>query len=100
MSRPRKNALFELGEQWIGAISGSAALYRFWYDERTGRTSRASLGTEDIEEAKLKLATIVLKGGRQKGRRDACYHSRKVFPRKDWTNSQAKRRHVPPGAFF
>ena len=66
MSRPRKNALFELGEQWIGAISGSAALYRFWYDERTGRTSRASLGTEDIEEAKLKLATIVLKGGRQK----------------------------------
>ena len=65
MSRPRKNALFELGGQWIGTISGSAALYRFWFDPRNGRTSRASLGTEDIEEAKLKLATLVLKGGKQ-----------------------------------
>ena len=65
MSRPRKNALFELGDQWIGRISGSATLYRFWFDQRNGRTSRASLGTEDIEEAKLKLATLVLKGGKQ-----------------------------------
>lgn len=65
MSRPRKNALFELGDQWIGRISGSTALYRFWLDSRNGRTSRASLGTKDLEEAKLKLATLVLKGGKQ-----------------------------------
>ncbi len=47
MSRPRKNALFELGDQWIGAVSVSSIFYRFWFDQRTGRTSRASLGTED-----------------------------------------------------
>ena len=65
MSRPRKNVLFELGEQWIGTVPGSVALYRFWHDPRNGRTRRASLGTENIEEAKLRLAELILRGGQQ-----------------------------------
>ena len=62
MPRPRKSALFELGGQWIAHDPPSPFLYRFWYDPGTGRTRRASLGTEDLGEAKLKLAQIVMEG--------------------------------------
>ena len=62
MPRPRKSPLFELGEQWIGTVPGSRVLYRFWDDAGAGGTRRQTLGTEDLAEAKLKLAEIVVKG--------------------------------------
>lgn len=62
MPRPRARVLFELGGHWIAAEPGTANLYRFWNDAGAGRTRRASLGTTDLEAAKLTLAEIVLKG--------------------------------------
>jgi len=62
MPRPRARPLFELGGQWIAHDPGSKKLYRFWTELGTGRTRRASLGTEDISEAKIILAEIVMKG--------------------------------------
>ncbi len=62
MARPRKNALVEIGGQWIAAEPGSANLYRFWNDPGTGRTRRASLGTADLEIAKRKLAELIVTG--------------------------------------
>ena len=65
MSRPRTDVLFELGDQWISYDPPSSMLHRFWNDAGTGRTRRESLRTEDIEEAKLKLAELLLKGAKQ-----------------------------------
>ncbi len=53
--------LFEFGGMWIGRVQGSQQLYRFWYDNRNGEVRRRSLKTASIEEAKSKLAEIVLK---------------------------------------
>lgn len=65
MPRPRTNVLFELNGQWIGTVTGTQALYRFWDDAGIERTNRQSLGTTDLEEAKLKLAEIIVKGPEQ-----------------------------------
>jgi len=62
MPRPRACPLFELGGQWIARDPGSPFLHRFWTEPGTGRTRRASLGTQDLDTAKLALAEIVLKG--------------------------------------
>jgi hypothetical protein len=62
MPRPRARTLFELGGQWIAEEPGRPGLYRFWHDAGNGRTRRASLGTTDLEEAKSKLAEIVVRG--------------------------------------
>jgi integrase len=59
MPRPRSKPLFEFGGQWIAHDPGSKKLYRFWTPLGSRRTRRASLGTEDIEEAKLALAEMV-----------------------------------------
>jgi hypothetical protein len=63
MPRPKSRPLFELGGQWIAIEPGRIGFfYRFWYDEGTVRTRRASLGTRDFEEAKKRLAEIVVRG--------------------------------------
>jgi integrase len=54
--------LFELDGQWIARDPASPYLYRFWRDRGNARTRRASLGTADLNEAKLRLAEIVVKG--------------------------------------
>lgn len=59
MPRPRARELFELGGHWIAEEPGRRGLYHFWNDARTGRTRRESLGTKDLEKAKLALAAIV-----------------------------------------
>ena len=58
----RARTLFELGGQWIAEEPGRPGLYRFWNDPGNGRTRRASLGTTDLEEAKRKLAEIIVRG--------------------------------------
>lgn len=62
MPRPRARVLFELGGQWIAAEPGRRGLYRYWNDAATGRTRRASLRTGNLEEAKTRLAEIVVRG--------------------------------------
>jgi integrase len=62
MPRPRARSIFELGGYWLSTIPNREGLYAFWTDARNGGTRRQSLGTSDIEQAKLKLAEIVLKG--------------------------------------
>lgn len=62
MPRARVRSLFELGGHWIAGVPNRKHLYDFWTDARDGGTCRRSLGTEDIEQAKLKLAEIVLRG--------------------------------------
>jgi len=62
MPRPRARSLFELGGQWIAEKPGRPGLYRFWNDPRTGRQCRESLGTTNLEDAKIRLAEIVIKG--------------------------------------
>lgn len=54
--------VFELAGYWIGREPGRDALYCYWYDTGTGRVRRRTLGTEDIESAKLKLAEIATQG--------------------------------------
>lgn len=60
MPRPRARPLFQFGDQWIANNPGSRKLYRFWTEPGTGRTRRASLGTEDIREAEVILVALVL----------------------------------------
>jgi hypothetical protein len=62
MPRPRARSLFELGGHWIAEVPNRAGYYDFWTDASNGGTRRRSLGTSDIEQAKLKLAEIVLQG--------------------------------------
>jgi hypothetical protein len=60
MPRPRVRAVFELGGYWVSTIPGRKCLYAFWSDPRDGGTRRQSLGTEDLREAKIKLAEMAL----------------------------------------
>jgi len=65
MPRARARPLFELGGQWIAQEPGRTGYYRFWNVPgygKNGRTRRSSLGTADLEEAKRKLAEIVIRG--------------------------------------
>lgn len=62
MPRPRTRSLFELGGHWIAEIPNRQGYYDFWTDPRNGGTRRRSLSTSSLEEAKLKLAEIVLRG--------------------------------------
>lgn len=62
MPRPRVRSIFELGGYWLSTIPKRKGLYAFWTDARNGGTCRRSLGTEDIEQAKMKLAEMVVQG--------------------------------------
>lgn len=46
---------FQVGPYWLSRQSRSPAWCRTWYDAATQQTRRASLGTADFDEAKLKL---------------------------------------------
>lgn len=59
----RGDNLFEYGGHWLNTEPGRAAIYAYWYDERSRKTRRRSLGTEILEDAKTKLIAIVLKKG-------------------------------------
>lgn len=47
--------LGEIGEFWLSKRRGSEQWCRTWYDTNTQQTRRSSLGTSDLQEAKLKL---------------------------------------------
>lgn len=54
----------QIGEYWLSQRPGSAQWCRTWYDEPTRQTRRASLGTADFQEGKLKLWEWFAKHGR------------------------------------
>lgn len=45
----------EIGDYWLSKRPGSDQWCRTWYDGPTRQTKRASLGTADLQEGKLKL---------------------------------------------
>lgn len=59
MPRPRARPEYTCGDQWIAEEPGRPGWYRFWLDQGTGRTRRASLRTKDLEVAKARLLDIV-----------------------------------------
>lgn len=52
--------LFALGDFWLGREAGRDQIYKYWYDVGTRRTRRKAIGTNDLEEAKVRLAKEVL----------------------------------------
>jgi hypothetical protein len=60
--RPRERPLFELGGNWISQIPGRSGFYRFWHDAGHGRTRRQKIGGQTLEEAKERLAELVVNG--------------------------------------
>lgn len=57
---------FRIGRYWLDTVSGSQSFYRFHYDAGTREICRRSLKTNDLEEAKIRLATFVLAEGEAK----------------------------------
>ncbi len=62
VSKRRNPPLFELGKYWLAVEKGRPGYYCFWYEPRTRRVRRARCASETLEEAKLELAEIVVKG--------------------------------------
>lgn len=55
----------QIGDYWLSQRPGSVQWCRTWYDESARQTKRASLGTADFQEGKLKLWEWFAKHGRQ-----------------------------------
>lgn len=54
----------QIGDYWLSKRPGSQQWCRTWYDDATRQTRRASLGTADFQEGKLKLWEWFAKHGR------------------------------------
>lgn len=54
----------QVGDYWLTKRPGSAQWCRTWYDPASRQTKRASLGTADFQEGKLKLWEWYAKHGR------------------------------------
>ncbi len=64
MRKPNQpgDRVFEIGEHWISKRpDAKGGWQRTWYDKKARQTRRVSLGTADLEEAKLIMAGWVLK---------------------------------------
>ena len=63
MSKQREDRLGEIGGYWLSQRGNSTAWCRTWFDSGTRQTRRASLGTDDLQQAKLRLAEWVVTYG-------------------------------------
>jgi integrase len=63
----RDQRLGEIGGHWLSKRPNSSAWCRTWFNERTRQTCRASLGTDDLQQAKLILAAWVMSNGKMQG---------------------------------
>ncbi len=59
----KEQRLGEIGGYWLSQRPNSRQWCRTWFDATTRQTRRASLGTVDLEDAKLKLAGWLMTGG-------------------------------------
>jgi hypothetical protein len=57
---------YVLGDYWLNREPGNQIWYYYWHDKKSRRTRRATTRTSDLEEAKARLAEIVLKEGGDK----------------------------------
>jgi integrase len=64
MRKRSGDRLGEIAGHWLSKRRGSEAWCRTCFDPATRQTRRASLGTEDLDEAKLALAAWVMANGR------------------------------------
>jgi len=62
---PRGSERFEVDGQWLSRRPNSPQWCRTWFDAATRQTRRASLGTDDLEAAKLALAEWVTLNARR-----------------------------------
>src|SRR5271155_5305993 len=70
----REERLGEINGYWLSKRPNSPAWCRTWFDPRQRQTRRASLGTDDLDQAKLALAAWVMANGRiEKQRADAVF---------------------------
>ncbi len=56
----REERPFKLGDYWLSRRPNSDQWCRTWFDAPTRQTRRASLGTDDLQQAQLKLAQWVV----------------------------------------
>jgi integrase len=71
---PDREKLAELNGYWLSKRPNSPFWCRTWFDPRERQTRRASLGTADLNEAKLAFAAWVIANGRmQKQRADTVF---------------------------
>ena len=71
MRGKRADHLGRIGDYWLSQRPNSAQWCRTWFDPATRQTRRSSLGTDDLEQAKLALAewvTIHVSQGMQQPR--------------------------------
>jgi integrase len=62
--RKHEDRLGEVAGNWLSRRGNSPAWCRTWFDSATRQTCRASLSTEDLDEAKLALAGWVAANGK------------------------------------
>ena len=63
--RKQEDRLGQIGGYWLSKRPNSFAWCRTWFDPETRQTCRASLGTDDFEEAQLELAKWIMLNGRR-----------------------------------
>lgn len=56
----KQHQIARIGDCWLSQRPGSGSWCRTWFDKRTRQTKRASLGTDDFQQAQLKLAEWVV----------------------------------------
>ena len=69
MSRKRTDRLGQIGAHWLSKRATSPVWCRTWFDPTTRQVRRASLGTDDLEQAKLNLAEWIITAGSMRDER-------------------------------
>lgn len=72
--RQKHDRIAEIGGYWLSQRRGSSAWCRTWFDTTTRQTCRASLGTDNLEAAKLALAAWVIANGKMEQQRSDEAH--------------------------
>jgi integrase len=72
--RKRQERLGEVGGFWLSRRANSPVWCRTWFDSATRQTCRTSLGTEDLDDAKLALAAWVMANGKMERQRSDAVH--------------------------
>jgi len=87
---------FRIGKYWLDQVPGSPFWYACWYDAGAREVRRRSLKTPDFEEAKIRLAALVLGEGAGQDREPDAVPLITVF-NAYWTEHSDKR-HNPSAA--
>jgi hypothetical protein len=56
MGRKDKREIIRIGKYFLNPGRNSPNYYIYWYDKQTRQTNCATLGTQDLERAKLEFA--------------------------------------------